>query len=47
MVLLCGVDDNGKLHPLGVEYDAVTGLASLAVSRAIGKTTFTKEYTAT
>lgn len=43
--ILCGVDKNGKVYPLGVKYDQVTDLASLAISRGAGKNTFAKEYT--
>jgi hypothetical protein len=44
--IICGVDKNGKVYPLGVKYDHGTGLASLAVSRGAGKNTFSQEYTA-
>lgn len=46
MAILCGVDKNGRIYPLGVKYDEGTGLASLAVSRGAGKNTFAQEYTA-
>jgi len=46
MVVICGVDKNGRVYPLGVKYDEETGLASLAISRGAGKNTFTAEYTA-
>jgi len=42
--IICGVDKDGRVYPLGIHYDEGTGLASLAVSRAGGKNTFTKEY---
>lgn len=45
MVVICGVDKNGRVYPLGVKYDESTELASLAVSRGAGKNTFTEEYT--
>jgi len=44
--IICGVDENGDVYPLGVKYDHGTGLASLAVSRGAGKNTFSQEYTA-
>jgi hypothetical protein len=42
--VICGVDKNGKVYPLGIKYDQETGLASLAVSRGGGKNTFSQEY---
>jgi len=42
--VICGVDKNGRVYPLGMKYDEGTGLASLAVSRGAGKNTFTAEY---
>ena len=45
MVVLCVVDKDGKVLPLGGKYDAGTGLASLVVSRGGGKNTFSEEYT--
>jgi len=44
--VICGVDANGRVYPLGVKYDERTGLASLAISRGAGKNTFTEEYAA-
>lgn len=44
-VIICGVDKDGRVRPLGMKYDHKTGLASLAVSRGAGKNTFTGEYT--
>ena len=44
--VICGVDKNGKVYPLGVKYDQTTELASLAVSRGAGKNTFSQEYAA-
>ena len=46
MVVICGVDKNGRVYPLGVKYDEETGLASLVISRGGGKNTFTAEYAA-
>ena len=45
MVVICGVDADGRVYPLGAKYDHGTGLASLTVSRAGGKNTFTAELT--
>lgn len=42
--VICGVDKDGRVYPLGVKYDKTTGLASLAVSRGAGKNTFSKVY---
>jgi len=42
--VICGVDKDGRVYPLGIHYDGGTGLASLAVSRGAGKNTFTEEY---
>jgi len=42
--VICGVDKNGRVYPLGVKYDEGTGLASLAISRGAGKNTFTELY---
>lgn len=42
--IICGVDKDGRVYPLGVHYDHLTGLASLAISRGAGKRTFTKTY---
>lgn len=44
--VICGVDKNGRVYPLGMKYDEETGLASLAVSRGAGKNTFSHEYLA-
>lgn len=44
--VICGVDANGQVYPLGMKYDQKTGLASLVVSRGGGKNTFSQEYTA-
>ena len=44
--VICGVDKDGRVYPLGVKYDEETGLASLAISRGAGKNTFSQEYTA-
>ena len=44
--ILCGVDKNGRVYPLGAKYDQTTGLASLAVSRGAGKNTFSDAYAA-
>jgi len=46
MVVICGVDRNGRVYPLGVKYDEGTGLASLAISRGSGKNTFSHVFTA-
>lgn len=43
--VICGVNADGDVTPLGMKYDEETGLASLAVSRGAGKNTFTYEYT--
>lgn len=43
--VICGVDKNGKVYPLGMKYDEQTGLASLVISRGGGKNTFSQEYT--
>ena len=45
-IVICGVDKNGRVYPLGVHYDEGTGLASLAISRGAGKNTFSQVYTA-
>ena len=45
MSVICGVDKNGRVYPLGLKYDELTGLASLAVSRGAGKNTFTAVLT--
>jgi len=44
--VICGVDENGRVRPLGVKYDQGTKLASLVISRGGGKNTFTAEYAA-
>lgn len=44
--VICGVDKNGRVYPLGLKYDEITGIASLAVSRGAGKNTFSEEYNA-
>ena len=44
--VICGVDKDGRVYPLGVKYDEGTGLASLAISRGAGKNTFSEEYAA-
>lgn len=44
--VICGVDKNGKVYPLGIHRDNLTGLNNLVVSRAGGKNTFTAEYEA-
>lgn len=44
--IICGVDENNRVYPLGVKYDQETGLASLAISRGAGKNTFSQEYAA-
>lgn len=46
MSIICGVDKDGRVYPLGVKYDQETGLASLAISRGAGKNTFSEEYNA-
>lgn len=45
-VIICAVDKNGKVLPLGGKYDESTGLASLAISKGAGSNTFNQEYTA-
>ena len=42
--VICGVDKDGRVYPLGVKYDEGTGIASLAISRGAGKNTFSAEY---
>lgn len=44
--VICGVDKNGNVVPLGAKYDYGTGLASLAISRGAGKQTFSQHYAA-
>ena len=46
MTVICGVDKDGNVYPIGVKYDQTTKLASLAVSRGAGKNTFSEEYAA-
>lgn len=45
MSVICGVDKDGRVYPLGVKYDQGTGLASIVTSRGGGKNTFTAELT--
>lgn len=44
--VICGVDKNGRVYPIGIHYDEGTGLASVVTSRGGGKNTFTEEYAA-
>ena len=44
--VICGVDKDGRVYPLGAKYDQETGIASLAVSRGAGKNTFSEAYAA-
>lgn len=44
--IICGVDANGRVYPLGAKYDEKTGIASIAVSRGAGKNTWSQEYAA-
>jgi len=46
MSIICGVDADGRVYPLGMKYDEGTGLASLSVSRGAGKNTFSHVFNA-
>jgi len=43
--IICGVDQHGRVRPIGMHYDETTEIASLSVSRGAGKNTFSQEYT--
>ena len=44
--IMCVVNKDGDVLPLGGKYDEGTGLTSLVVSRGGGKNSFSEEYTA-
>lgn len=46
MTVICGIDKDGNVYPIGVKYDQLTGLASIVISRGGGKNTFSEEYNA-
>lgn len=43
--VICGIDKDGNVYPIGIKYDEETGLASLAVSRGAGKNTYSEKFT--